>query len=111
MVFFSEHSDKPLVFPHSNSLRLRVTLRRKDSDSSLRSSHSHVYHGFPDTLDGALERAQRESLDKEVFTQLIVEAADLPTASSRVSERFIAIEAAEGMEIRFELVSRMKLSA
>jgi mediator of RNA polymerase II transcription subunit 17, fungi type len=57
-----------------------------------------------ESLDGMLGKAQMEIVEKEVFTQLINEAANLPTASVRVSERLIVIEAAQDVEIRFEMV-------
>lgn len=44
-------------------------------------------------------------MEQEIFGMLIREAGNLPTASARVSERLIVIEAAQGVELRFELVS------
>lgn len=81
-------------------------MRTRGSDANLVVSHSRLRDYFPDSLGGALERAQIESLEKEIFGQLITEAANLPTASARVSERLIVIDAAETMELRFELVRR-----
>ena len=106
MVFFSskEKLEEPLVFPHSNSLRLRTTLRKKKADGELTTAHSSVRTLPTNTLDSALESAQIESLEREIFSQLMNEAANLASASSRVSERLIVIDAVENMELRFELV-------
>lgn len=57
-----------------------------------------------DTLSGAIKGAQREIVEKEIFGELIKEAGNLSTASARVSERLIVIEAAQDVELRFELV-------
>ena len=51
--------------------------------------------------------AQRELAEQEIFDELIKEASYLPTMSARVSERQIAIEAAQGVELRFDLVSTL----
>ncbi|KAF8205025.1 subunit 17 of mediator complex-domain-containing protein [Pholiota molesta] len=48
--------------------------------------------------------AQTEFVDQEIFSLLVKEAGNLPTASARVSERLIAIDAAHGLELTFELV-------
>lgn len=55
-------------------------------------------------LDGALRAAQREIIEQEIFSILVQEAGSLPTASARVSERLIVIDAAPGLELRIELV-------
>lgn len=56
------------------------------------------------TLEGSLRAVQQEMVEQEIFAGLIREAGNLPTASSRVSERLIVIDAAQGTELRFELV-------
>lgn len=55
-------------------------------------------------LEDSLRAAQAEVVQQEIFAALIREASNLPTASARVSERLIAIEAAQATELRFELV-------
>lgn len=56
------------------------------------------------TLDGTIKNAQKEVVEQEIFSLLVSEASNLPTASARVSERLVVIEAALGVELRFELV-------
>lgn len=94
-----------LVFPHRQSIRLRVSLSIPDLDGSSRVSHSTIVSADDGTLDGSLRAAQQEIVEQEIFSVLIREAGSLPTASARVSERLIVIDAAQGMELRFELVS------
>lgn len=57
------------------------------------------------SLQNTLRAAQAEVVEQEIFAMLIKEAGNLPTASARVSERLIVIEAAQAIELRFELVS------
>jgi mediator of RNA polymerase II transcription subunit 17 len=56
------------------------------------------------SLDGALKAAQQEIVEQEIFSLLVKEAGSLPTASARVSERLIVIDAAQAIELKFELV-------
>jgi mediator of RNA polymerase II transcription subunit 17, fungi type len=56
-------------------------------------------------LEESLRCAQAEVVQQEIFSVLIREASNLPTASARVSERLIVIDAAQGTELAFELVS------
>jgi mediator of RNA polymerase II transcription subunit 17 len=44
-------------------------------------------------------------VEEELFSVLIKEASTLPTASAQVAERLIIIDAAQGMDLKFELVS------
>ena len=60
------------------------------------------------TIDLALRAAQAEVVEQEIFSILIREAGNLPTASARVSERLIVIEAAQATELSFELVGHDK---
>lgn len=62
------------------------------------------------TLQGSLKAAQFEVVEQEVFSMLVREASNLPTASARVSERLIAIEAAHNTDITFELVSTVRFT-
>lgn len=60
--------------------------------------------GTTSPLEASIRAAQREIVDQEVFAALIREAATLPTATASVSEQLTTIEAAQGIELRFELV-------
>lgn len=71
--------------------------------------HSRSFITDPTTPDGALQAAQREVVEQEIFSMLIREAGNLPTASARVSEQLIVIEAAQNTELRFELVSAFSI--
>jgi mediator of RNA polymerase II transcription subunit 17 len=92
-----------LVFPHQQRTRLRVSLRTPHSDGSLSMSHNTI-SADDGSLEGSLRTAQQEVVEQEIFSVLIREAGNLPTASARVSERLIVIDAAQGMELLFELV-------
>ncbi len=56
------------------------------------------------TIEHMLRAAQAEVVEQEIYSILIKEAGNLPTASAEVSERLIVIEAAQATELRFELV-------
>ena len=58
-------------------------------------------------LDSALKISQLEIIDQEIFSLLVKEAGNLPTASARVSERLLVIDAAQGLSLTFELVEYM----
>lgn len=55
-------------------------------------------------LNAVLHGSQQEIIEQEIFSLLVKEAASLPTASARVSEMAVFIDAAPGMELQFELV-------
>lgn len=55
-------------------------------------------------LEQSLRGAQAEVVQQEIFSALIREASNLNTASARVSERLIVIDAAQATELAFELV-------
>jgi len=93
-----------LVFPHRRRTRLRVSLRMPDSNGSLCLSHNTIVSADDGSLDGSLRAAQQEIVEQEIFAVLIKEAGNLPTASARVSERLIVIDAAQRMELLFELI-------
>jgi mediator of RNA polymerase II transcription subunit 17 len=69
-------------------------------------SHNSVNTTDIMSLEKSLRVAQQEVVEQEIFSTLVQEAGNLPTASARVSERLIVIDAAQGMELKFELVSR-----
>ena len=110
MAFFATSSSKdgPLVFPSRDKSRLRVSLSRKQPSGETSACHSQVRITTDESLSGAIKEAQREIVEKEIFGELIKEAGNLPTASARVSERLIVIDAAQDVELRFELVSRRR---
>ncbi|KLO08277.1 hypothetical protein SCHPADRAFT_944596 [Schizopora paradoxa] len=96
--------DENIVFPHRSKTRLRISLSKVcDGDLKI-TSHSQVRESPEDELNEAISAAQRELVEQEIFEEVIKEAADLPTASARVSERLVVVDAAQGVELRFELV-------
>lgn len=100
------NSDRnPLVFPRHQHTRMRVSLIRRDETGKQYIFHETYAEQGDETIHSRLVTARNEIVDQEIFSQLIKEAATLPTASSRVSERLIAIEIAQSLELRFELVS------
>lgn len=92
-------SEAPLVFPHRKRVRLRVALKKQDTVC-----HSQIIAYSHETLEGAIRDAQKEVIESEIFDELIKEASTLPTASTRVSERLIIVDAAHDTELSFELV-------
>lgn len=98
-----------LIFPHRQNTRLTVILTTT-SPSGARSQSRNTGTTRENTigsnlsLDALLTDAQREVIEEEIFSLLVKEAGNLPTASARVSERLIAIDAAQGVELKFELV-------
>ncbi|KAI5124903.1 hypothetical protein M0805_007331 [Coniferiporia weirii] len=108
VAFFATTSstNAPLVFPHRDRTRLRVSLKRKDTSGVVTTCHSQIKAYPEDTLHGSIRDAQKEVVEKEIFEELIKEASNLPTASTRVSERLIVIDAAQNVELRFELIDK-----
>lgn len=97
-----------LEYPLRQHTRLQVSIIR--DINGVRQTTKNSPRWFDESyLDGSLRAAQAEVVQQEIFSVLITEASNLPTASARVSERLIAIEAAEGVELRFELVSVIRL--
>ena len=106
MATYGENTSSALVYPHRQNTRLRVTLRLTDSNGIKQSFHNRVVLEDESGLHGSLKAAQTEVVEEEIFSVLIREASSLPTASARVSERLIVVEAAHGTELTFELVCR-----
>ncbi|KAH7914170.1 subunit 17 of mediator complex-domain-containing protein [Hygrophoropsis aurantiaca] len=99
-----DHAVDALVFPHCQRTRLRVSLSITD-DAGRVSYGSHKPQSASNTpLEESIKAAQQEIIEEEIFSVLIKEASGLPTALARVAERLIVIEAAQGVELRFELV-------
>jgi mediator of RNA polymerase II transcription subunit 17 len=104
MATYGANTTSALVFPHRAHMRLRVTLQKQDESGSNTIFHSRVKIEDESTLQGSLKAAQLEVVEQELFSMLVREASNLPTAPSRVSERLIVIEAAQNTELTFELV-------
>lgn len=84
---------------------MRVSLVTTDDNGQQYANHNTYRREENLHLDYLLRSARNEVVDQEIFSQLIKEAALLPTAAVNVSERLIVIEAAKNSELRFELVS------
>jgi mediator of RNA polymerase II transcription subunit 17 len=95
-----------LAFHHRQNTRFRVAVTATSTDDTVSVSQNTLEHIDATTLEGALMAAQQEAVEQEIFSILVQEAGNLPTASARVSERLIVIDAAQGMELKFELVSQ-----
>ncbi|KAF9457004.1 subunit 17 of mediator complex-domain-containing protein, partial [Collybia nuda] len=93
-----------LVFPQRHNTRLRVSVTRINVTGDQISSHNTLNKLDDHTLDGTLRAAQKEAVEQEIFSLLVQEAGSLPTASARVAERLVVIDAAQGTELRFELL-------
>ncbi|KAJ6599015.1 subunit 17 of mediator complex-domain-containing protein [Mycena vulgaris] len=99
-----ENPSEPLVFPYRQNMRLFISVSTvSDAGKEVQSQNTMA---APDvsSLDGSLRAAQQEIVEQEIFSLLVKEAGNLPTASARVSERLIVIEAAQGVELKFELL-------
>ncbi|KAF8843129.1 hypothetical protein BDN67DRAFT_924851 [Paxillus ammoniavirescens] len=92
-----------VVFPHRQRTRLQVSLTITDSACVSCTSHNTATLPESTSLEASLAAAQREIVDEEIFSVLIREASNLPTASARVAERLIVIDADQGTELRFEM--------
>ena len=104
MATYGENTSSVLVHPHRQNTRLKVTLRLTDGNGATHSFYNRIVLEDESELYGSLKAAQTEVVEEEIFSVLIREASNLPTASARVSERLIVIEAAHGTELTFELV-------
>lgn len=94
-----------LTFPYRQRARLRVSVTEISASGERTSCYNtiEIYDEHP--VDSKLKIAQFEIVEQEIFSLLVKEAGTLPTVSARVSERLIVIDAAQGTELRFELVS------
>jgi len=100
----TDNQDENIMFPHRSKTRLRVSLTRVGEGDLKVTSHSRVRESSEGDLREAIAAAQRELVEQEIFEEVIKEAADLPTASARVSERLVVVDAAQGVELRLELI-------
>ncbi|KAG6917901.1 hypothetical protein DXG01_000510 [Tephrocybe rancida] len=93
-----------LVFLHRQHTRLRVSVSVVGAEGIPVTSQNAPIKVDTKSPEGALKSAQQEVVEQEIFSLLVQEAGNLPTASARVSERLIVIDAAHGTELRFELL-------
>jgi len=99
-------SSADILFPFHQHTRLRISV------SVAMGSASSMFDSLrpnlkAQSLDSALKTSQLEIIDQEIFSLLVKEAGNLPTASARVSERLLVIDAAQGLSLTFELVEYM----
>ncbi|KAG5638208.1 hypothetical protein H0H81_001305 [Sphagnurus paluster] len=97
-----------LVFLHRQKTRLRVSVSVVNVDGVTVTTQNTDIKTDLESLEGALKVAQQEIVEHEIFSLLVQEAGNLPTASARVSERLIVIDAAQGTELKFELLDDKK---
>lgn len=81
-----------------------------DADGTRHTTRNNLKDYDEHVLEDSLRGAQAEVVQQEVFSVLIREASNLPTASARVSERLIVIDAAQSTELAFELVRSVTFS-
>lgn len=95
---------EPLVFPYRQNMRLFISVSKVSEAGKQVMSRNTMAPADVSSLDAALRAAQQEIVEQEIFSLLVKEAGNLPTASARVSERLIVIDAAQGVELKFELL-------
>lgn len=93
-----------IEFPLRQNTRLRASLRKTNDDGSQYLVANTISLVEETTLEESLRAAQIEVVEQEVFSALIKEAGNLPTATARVSERSIVVKAALGTELIIQLV-------
>ena len=98
------HESDTLIFPYRRHTRLRISIVSTDGDRFEHQSPNVKFSWDESDLNAILHSAQQEIIEQEIFSLLVKEAANLPTASARVSEMAVFIDAAPGMELQFELV-------
>ncbi|KAG5732390.1 Mediator of RNA polymerase II transcription subunit 17 [Termitomyces sp. T112] len=99
-----EVSTHGLVFLHRQYTRLRVSVSIVGVDGICITSQNTLTRVDENGPEVALKGAQQEIVEQEIFSLLVQEAGNLPTASARVSERLIVIDAAHATELKFELL-------
>lgn len=95
---------EPLYFPFRQNTALRIQLSVTDNNGTIVTATHQAMHSTPSSVESYVAAAQREVVEQEIFSLLVQEASSLPTASAKVSERMIAIEAAQATELQIELV-------
>ncbi|KAH6914856.1 subunit 17 of mediator complex-domain-containing protein [Coprinopsis sp. MPI-PUGE-AT-0042] len=99
-----------ISFQRRQHMRMRVSLCFQSPDGSRRSLTNTIKPFTEDSVDATLSEAQLELIDEEIFSVLIQEGNHLSTALGRVSERLVVIDAAEGVELKFELLKDAPVS-
>lgn len=94
-----------LMFPFHQNTRLRTSLTFTNESKTETSAFTSSSCLDSADLDAALRDAQVEIANQEVFSLLVAEAGHLSTASVQVAERLIIINAAQGLDLTFELVN------
>ncbi|KAL1722511.1 subunit 17 of mediator complex-domain-containing protein [Schizophyllum commune] len=85
------------------------TLHASGEPPTQRAPEGAHAHEDASTLHGLIQQAQHEMVDREMFSVLVREAGHLPTAAAHVREKFIVIEAAQGVSLRFDMVDNETL--
>jgi mediator of RNA polymerase II transcription subunit 17 len=95
-----------LVFANRQRNRMQISLSITTPEGKV-SATMNSLPAPPKTLsvEEELAWAQTEIIDQEIFSYLVKEAPAMPTIIGRVSERTIGVDAADGIELKFELVS------
>ncbi|KAG8959702.1 hypothetical protein FRC03_007619 [Tulasnella sp. 419] len=104
-----------LVFPgRAKPQRLRVGLTTTDVTGKQLWGANEIDHRSTSDLSDAprsdfplyeaLARAQYDIIEQELYRELLNEAAGLPTAAARASEKMIVIDAARDAVLTFEMV-------
>lgn len=102
----NEESTQGVIINERQNTRMRLSLSLTDTQGVTRRAHNTYSPQLSQQLEDTLKDAQREIVEQEIFSLLVREAGNLPTVSARVSERLIIIDAAQGTELRIELVRR-----
>ncbi|KAH9482703.1 Mediator of RNA polymerase II transcription subunit 17 [Psilocybe cubensis] len=99
------NSAEDINLPFHQNTRLRISITTVDGASTTSCFFvAPMPTGRASDPEIVLKTAQIEIIDQEIFSLLVKEAANLPTASARVSERLISIDAAQGLDLTVELV-------
>ncbi|TDL29591.1 hypothetical protein BD410DRAFT_848954 [Rickenella mellea] len=100
----AESNPLAITFPMQQKTRLRVLLSWNDDGKERKTFTNKIKYEQESSLDDTIRAAQRQVVEQEIFSELLKEAGNLSTASARLSERLIVIEAAQGLDLQFELV-------
>ena len=95
---------RQLVFPFHQNTRLRTSLTFANGSRTDYSTFTAPNCLDNMDIDAALRNAQVEIANQEIFSLLVAEAGNLPTASVQVAERLIIVSAVQGLDLTFELV-------
>ncbi|KAG6890572.1 hypothetical protein C0992_000580 [Termitomyces sp. T32_za158] len=107
----NDTSTHGLVFLNRQHTRLRVSVSIFGANGVCVTSQNTQIRIDEKGPEVALKGAQQEIVEREIFSLLVHEAGSLPTASARVSERLIVIDAAHGTELKFELLEDEVISS